>query len=246
MKKFLFILLAINFETTVIASEHSFEPDDNDTQIDTQRNAKRKKRRDQGLGQFKKKRRRCDNLGPYNIGPLTQADVDGGDLSALEPFIATLSKDGKVRLFTACVNVMPLSKCEEVWTVLHQEKKGLLEANVKNWLTDLSEEDYQAFIARSQQNPLHALSADTDDDDIDEIEEAALALYRQQSANNSQLIKAIQEERAKKAQTEAQKILLKLPGAVRAALEAHILNGFFGQGLPPVLALPGGTETTQS
>lgn len=250
MKKFLFILLAINFETTVIASEHSFEPDDNDTQIDTQidtqRNAKRKKRRDQGLGQFKKKRRRCDNLGPYNIGPLTQADVDEGDLSALEPFIATLSKDGQVTLFTACANIMPLSTCEEVWTILHQEKKALVAANVKNWLTDLSEEDYQAFIARSQQNPLHAASADADDD-IDEIEEAALALYRQQqSADNSPLIRAIQEERAKKAQTEAQNILLKLPADVRAALEARLLNELFAHGLPPVLALPGGTETTQS
>lgn len=206
---------------------------------------KRKEPQNPDLREFqtartKRRKKTDDRLKQYNISPLTQADVDGGDLHALNPFIATLSEEGQVNLFKACVGAMRLSTCEQVWAALHKEKEALLEANVKNWLTDLSEENYQAFIARSQQNSLHAASAA--DDDIDEIEEAALALYRQQSADNSQLIKAIQDERAKKAQTEAQNILLQLPGNVRAALETQILNGLFAQGLPPLPAAP---ETTQ-
>ncbi|NBP15872.1 hypothetical protein EBU95_16025, partial [bacterium] len=191
----------------------------------------------------KRRKKTDDRLKQYNISPLTQADVDGGDLSALNPFIATLSKDGQETLFKACVGAMQLSRCQDLWHVLHQEKKALLEANVQNWLTDLSEEDYQDFITQSQQNSLHAASAADDDDDIDEIKEAALKLYRQQSADNQRLIKAIQEERAKKAHMEAQRILFQLPEAVRAALEMQILNGLLSQGLP---ALPAGPETTQS
>lgn len=245
MKKFLFVLLAINFETTVKASEGSLTNDYSSIKIDTAGMNKRKEPQNQDLEEFqtartKRRKKTDDRLKQYNISPLTQADVDGGDLHALNPFIATLSKHGQVTLFKACVGAMRLSTCEQVWAALHKEKEALLEANVKNWLTDLSEENYQAFITRSQQNPLHPASAA---DDIDEIEEAALKLYRQQSADNSQLIKAIQDERAKKAQTEAQNILLQLPGNVRAALETQILNGLFAQGLPPLPAAP---ETTQS
>jgi len=199
----------------------------------------------------KRRKKTDDRLKQYNISPLTQADVDGGDLSALNPFIATLSKDGQETLFKACVGAMQLSRCQDLWHVLHQEKKALLEANVQNWLTDLSEEDYQDFITQSQQNSLHAASAD---DDIDEIKEAALKLYRQQPAENSQLIKAIEDARQAKAQAEAQQILSGLSGPVRAALEMQLLNGLFSQGLPPALptflpALPAlsvAPETTQS
>lgn len=246
MKKFLFVLLAINFETTVKASEGSLTNDYSSIKIDTAGMNKRKELQGPEFRKFqtarkKRKKRTGDGLQQYNIAPLTQADVDGGDLHALNPFIATLSEEGQVNLFKACVGAMRLSTCEQVWDQLHGAKKTQLKDSIKKWLTDLSEENYQAFIARSQQNPLHAASAD--DDDIDEIEEAALKLYRQQSADNSQLIKAIQDERAKKAHMEAQRILFQLPEAVRAALEMQILNGLLSQGLP---TLPAAPETTQS
>ena len=249
MKKFLFVLLAINFETTAIASEGPLTDDH-------RRINKRKESQDQNPEGFettrtKRRKRKGDGLQQYNISPLTQDDVDRGDLHALNPFIATLSKEGQITLFQACIGAMRLSTCQRVWDALYPEKKRQLEDSVKSWLTDLSEEDYQAFTARAQQNPLHAASAD---DDIDEIKEAALKLYRQQPAENSQLIKAIEDARQAKAQTEAQQILSGLSGPVRAALEMQLLNGLFSQGLPPALptflpALPAlsvAPETTQS
>ncbi|MFS8507388.1 MAG: hypothetical protein LVQ75_04860 [Candidatus Babeliales bacterium] len=129
MKKILFVFLAINFKTTVKASEGSSKHGDRSAQIDTAGMNKRKEPQNQDLEGFqtartKRRKKTDDRLKQYNISPLTQADVDGGDLHALKPFIATLSKHGQAALFERVLKrYATFSMPRTFWHVLHQEKR---------------------------------------------------------------------------------------------------------------------------
>lgn len=86
----------------------------------------------------------------------------------------------------------------EMQRAARARKKAALEAEVKERLINLSDEDYQKFITQSEQNSSHRRSADN----ADEIKNAALKIYRERSDNNRQLIRAIELARIEKAQKQ--------------------------------------------